>query len=107
MDASTIAHSRCPLRLRRRNDFRMRFRESRFNRISIIRTRVGGHRLIVGSGRFTHVANDHISYSIAYQRVSSNRRNYNGPNVDPQFASFVPFGDFEFLNVNRGKHRHR
>ena len=60
------------------------------------------HRLIVGSGRFTHVANDHISYSIAYQRVSSNRRNYNGPNVDPQFASFVPFGDFEFLNVNRG-----
>lgn len=59
-------------------------------------------RLIVGSGRFTHVANDQISYSVAYQRVSSNRRNYNGPNVDPRFASFVPFGDFEFLNVNRG-----
>jgi len=58
--------------------------------------------LIVGSGRFTHVASDHISYSIAYQRVSSNRRNYNGPNVDPQFVSFVPFGDFEFLNENRG-----
>ena len=59
-------------------------------------------RLIVGSGRFTHVANDRLDYSVAYQRVSSNRRNYNGPNVDPRFASFVPFGDFEFLNVNRG-----
>jgi vitamin B12 transporter len=59
-------------------------------------------RLIVGSGRFTHVASDRIDYSIAYQRVSSNRRNYNGPNVDPQFAAFVPFGDFEFSNVNRG-----
>ena len=59
-------------------------------------------RLIVGSGRFTHVANEWISYSIAYQHVSNNRRNYNGPNVDPRFASFVPFGDFEFLNVNRG-----
>ena len=59
-------------------------------------------RLIVGSGRFTHVANDWIDYSVAYQRVSSNRRNYNGPNLDPQFASFLPFGDFEFQNVNRG-----
>ena len=59
-------------------------------------------RLIVASGRFTHVANDRIDYSIAYQRVTSNRRNYNGPNVDPQFASFYSFGDFEFLNVNRG-----
>ncbi|HET7112560.1 MAG TPA: TonB-dependent receptor [Pyrinomonadaceae bacterium] len=59
-------------------------------------------RLIVGSVRFTQVANDQISYSIAYQRVSSNRRNYNGPNLDPRFASFLPFGDFEFLNVNRG-----
>ncbi|HZI62502.1 MAG TPA: TonB-dependent receptor [Pyrinomonadaceae bacterium] len=59
-------------------------------------------RLIVGSARFTHVASDRISYSVAYQRVSSNRRNYNGPNLDPQFAPFLPFGDFEFLNVNRG-----
>jgi outer membrane receptor protein involved in Fe transport len=59
-------------------------------------------RLIVGSGRFTHVASDWMSYSVAYQRVSSNRRNYNGPSLDPQFASFLPFGDFEFLNVNRG-----
>ena len=60
------------------------------------------NRLIVGSGRFTHVASDRIDYSIAYQRVSSNRRNYNGPNIDPQFASFYSFDDFEFLNVNRG-----
>jgi outer membrane receptor protein involved in Fe transport len=59
-------------------------------------------RLIVGSGRFTHVANDRVDYSVAYQRVSSNRRNYNGPNLDPRFASFLPFGDFEFLNLNRG-----
>ena len=61
------------------------------------------NRLVVGSGRFSQVVNDTISYSVAYQRVSSNRRNYNGPAVDPRFASFVPFGDFELLNVNRGK----
>jgi vitamin B12 transporter len=60
------------------------------------------NRLIVGSGRFTQVVTDSVSYSVAYQRVSSNRRNYNGPAVDPEFASFVPFGDFEFLTVNRG-----
>ena len=59
-------------------------------------------RLLVGSGRFTHSVNDRISYSIAYQRVASNRRNYNGPEVDPNFAAFVPFGDFEFLSVNKG-----
>ena len=60
------------------------------------------NRLLVGSGRFSQVVTDAVSYSVAYQRVSSNRRNYNGPAVDPRFASFVPFGDFEFLNVNRG-----
>ena len=60
------------------------------------------NRLLVGSGRFSQAVSDTISYSVAYQRVSSNRRNYNGPAVDPRFASFVPFGDFEFLNVNRG-----
>jgi outer membrane receptor protein involved in Fe transport len=60
------------------------------------------NRLLVGSGRFSQVVSDRISYTIAYQRVSSNRRNYNGPAVDPRFASFVPFGDFEFLNVNDG-----
>ena len=60
------------------------------------------NRLLVGSARFTQVASDTISYSVAYQRVSSNRRNYNGPAIDPRFAAFVPFGDSEFLNVNRG-----
>jgi len=60
------------------------------------------NRFLVGSGRFSQVVNDRVSYTVAYQRVSSNRRNYNGPAVDPRFTSFVPFGDFEFLNVNRG-----
>lgn len=60
------------------------------------------NRLLVGSLRFSQVTGDRISYSVAYQRSSSNRRNYNGPLVDPQFAQFVPFGDFEFLSVNRG-----
>jgi iron complex outermembrane receptor protein len=60
------------------------------------------NRFLVGSGRFSQVVNDRVSYTVAYQRVSSNRRNYNGPAVDPRFVAFVPFGDFEFLNVNRG-----
>jgi len=60
------------------------------------------NRLLVGSGRFSQVVSDTLSYSVAYQRVSSDRRNYNGPAVDPRFASFVPFGDFEFQNVNNG-----
>ena len=60
------------------------------------------HRVLVGSGRFSQIINDTVSYSVAYQRVSSDRRNYNGPAVDPRFAAFVPFGDFEFLNINNG-----
>lgn len=60
------------------------------------------NRLIVGSGRFSQIVNDYISYSVAYQRASTQRRNYNGPLVDPRFTTFVPFGDFEFLNTNRG-----
>jgi outer membrane receptor protein involved in Fe transport len=60
------------------------------------------HRVLVGSGRFSQIVNDVVSYSVAYQRVSSNRRNYNGPAADPRFVSFVPFGEFEFLNVNSG-----
>lgn len=59
------------------------------------------HRVLVGSGRFSQVVSDTVSYSVAYQRVSSDRRNYNGPAVDPRFASFVPF-EFEFLNINNG-----
>ena len=60
------------------------------------------HRVLVGSGRFSQILSDSVSYSVAYQRVSSKRRNYNGPAVDPRFTAFVPFGDFEFLNVNNG-----
>ena len=60
------------------------------------------NRLLVGSVRLTQLVTDWVSYSVAYQRVATNRRNYNGPAVDPQYASFVPFGDFEFLNVNKG-----
>jgi iron complex outermembrane receptor protein len=60
------------------------------------------NRLLVGSGRFSQEVNDLVSYSVAYQRVTTNRRNYNGPAVDPSFALFVPFGDFEFSNTNNG-----
>lgn len=59
-------------------------------------------RLLVGSARFSHQANEVVSYSLAYQRVSSKRRNYNGPRIDPQFAALYPFGDFEFVSVNEG-----
>lgn len=60
------------------------------------------NRLLVGSVRFTQQANEKVSYSVAYQRVASNRRNYNGSQIDPQFAAFYPFGDFEFVNTNKG-----
>jgi iron complex outermembrane receptor protein len=57
---------------------------------------------IVGSLKFTQRVNDVVSYSVAYQRVNSHRRNYNGPSIDPKFATLYPFGDFEFNNTNRG-----
>src|SRR5256714_10799968 len=60
------------------------------------------NRLLVGSVRFTQQVNDVVSYSIAYQHVGSRRRNYNGPRIDPKFAQFYPFGDFEFVSVNNG-----
>ncbi|MEA2206766.1 MAG: vitamin transporter [Blastocatellia bacterium] len=60
------------------------------------------NRLLVGAGRFRHQVNENISYSIAFQRVSSGRRNYNGPAIDPAFAAFYPFGDFAFVSVNNG-----
>ena len=59
-------------------------------------------RLLVGSVRLRQQANDKFSYSVAYQRVSSRRRNYNGPLVDPRFRAFVPFGDFEFVSTSNG-----
>ena len=60
------------------------------------------NRLLVGSVRLSQQVNERLSYSLAYQRVSSHRRNYNGSRIDPQFAAFYPFGDFEFVNVNNG-----
>lgn len=60
------------------------------------------NRLFIGTLRLSQRVNEIVSYSIAYQRVASSRRNYNGPEVDQRFASFVPFGDFEFLSANRG-----
>ncbi len=59
-------------------------------------------RVLVGSVRFSQQVNDKLSYSIAYQHVGTRRRNYNGPRIDPKFAAFYPFGDFEFLSVNNG-----
>ncbi len=58
--------------------------------------------LLVGSVRFSQQITDGISFSVAYQHVGSRRRNYNGPNIDPQFAQFYPFGDFAFVAVNNG-----
>jgi iron complex outermembrane receptor protein len=60
------------------------------------------NRLLVGSARLSQQINERFSYSLAYQRVSSQRRNYNGSRIDPRFAAFYPFGDFEFINVNKG-----
>jgi iron complex outermembrane receptor protein len=60
------------------------------------------NRLLVGSAKLAQQINEQFSYSVAYQRVSSNRRNYNGPAIDPRFESFYPFGEFEFSNVNKG-----
>jgi iron complex outermembrane receptor protein len=60
------------------------------------------HRLLVGSVRLVQQLNQSFSYSVAYQRTASNRRNYNGRRTDPRFASFYPFGDFEFVSLSRG-----
>jgi vitamin B12 transporter len=60
------------------------------------------NKLLVGAVRFSQFVNEHVSYSVAYQRTTTDRRNYNGPRVDPRFTSFVPFGDFEFNNTNNG-----
>ena len=60
------------------------------------------NRLLVGSVKLSQQINERFSYSLAYQRVSSERRNYNGSRIDPRFAAFYPFGDFEFINVNKG-----
>jgi iron complex outermembrane receptor protein len=60
------------------------------------------NRLLVGSVRLAQQVNDVFSYTVAYQRVSNKRRNYNGPSFDPKFVAFYPFGDFEFTSINEG-----
>jgi len=61
------------------------------------------NRVLVGSVRLSQQVNDMLSYSIAYQHVGNQRRNYNGPAIDPAFAQFYPFGDFAFAGYNNGK----
>jgi len=60
------------------------------------------NRMWVGAVKLAHEVNDVVSYSVAYQHVGTRRRNYNGPNSDPQFAALYPFGDFAFQSVNNG-----
>ncbi len=61
------------------------------------------NRVLIGSVRLTQQINDKLSYSVAYQHVGNQRRNYNGPLIDPKFAQFYPFGDFAFAGFNNGK----
>ncbi|HMG71943.1 MAG TPA: TonB-dependent receptor, partial [Pyrinomonadaceae bacterium] len=61
------------------------------------------NRVLVGSVRLSQQVNAKLSYSIAYQHVGNQRRNYNGPAFDPKFAQFYPFGDFAFAGYNNGK----
>jgi len=61
------------------------------------------NRVLVGSVRLSQQVNDKLSYSIAYQHVGNQRRNYNGPRFDPKFAQFYPFGDFAFASYNNGQ----
>lgn len=61
------------------------------------------NRVLVGSVRLSQQVNGKLSYSVAYQHVGNQRRNYNGPAIDPQFAQFYPFGDFAFAGYNNGK----
>ena len=58
--------------------------------------------ILLGSIRLTHRINQTLSYTVAYQKVSTRRRNYNGPKLDPRFAFLSPFGDFAFNSVNNG-----
>lgn len=61
------------------------------------------NRVLVGSVKLSQRVNEVLSYSVAYQRVGNQRRNYNGPAIDPAFAQFYPFGDFAFAGYNNGK----
>ena len=52
--------------------------------------------------RFTQTLNATATYSIAYQHARTRRRNYNGPEFEPEFAHLNPFGEFEFTSINNG-----
>jgi vitamin B12 transporter len=60
------------------------------------------NRLLAGAVKLSQQINSKLSYSIAYQHVGARRRNYNGPDIDPRFAAFYPFGDFAFQSINNG-----
>jgi iron complex outermembrane receptor protein len=59
-------------------------------------------RVLVASVRFTQSLNDRLSYTVAYQRVSTRRRFYDGPEIDQRYAVFQPFGDFPYYFTNNG-----
>src|SRR2546430_14565336 len=61
------------------------------------------NRVLVGSVKLSQQVSEKLSYSIAYQHVGNQRRNYNGPRFDPKVASFYPFGDFAFASYHNGK----
>jgi vitamin B12 transporter len=58
--------------------------------------------IVVASIRLTGRVSETLSYTVAYQKVSTRRRNYNGPKIDPSLAARFPFGDFEFISINNG-----
>jgi vitamin B12 transporter len=60
------------------------------------------NRVFVGSLRFAQRVNGVLSYTVAYQRVSTRRRFYDGPQIDTNVAAFTPFGDFAYYFTNNG-----
>lgn len=60
------------------------------------------NRVLAGSLRFSQHISDQLSYTVAYQSVSSRRRFYDGPLIDQSFAAFSPFGDFPYYFTNNG-----
>lgn len=60
------------------------------------------NRVLIGSVRLAQKISESLSYSVAYQRLETRRRFYDGPAIDPAFAAFSPFGDFESFFINNG-----
>lgn len=58
--------------------------------------------LLVGSVRYTQRVNEIFSYTVAYQHVTTRRRNYDGPLFDPNFAGASALDTFEFVSTNHG-----